>query len=154
MKFNVYLGTLGVFFQLLLVIGILLTFVSGFSQNLKLITTFCAMAPAIFPFIMCAIPESPMFYLKRNNEDKAREALQYFRGNDDINDEYSAMKVSVFLNFFSRQNIKIVINENFLGASANGTGAKIEAQRIVHQATVEGPGKRLFPHDCATIVRN
>lgn len=44
---------------------------------------------------MAFIPESPLFYLMKNNEESARRVLRFFRGKDiDIESEMIDLKVS------------------------------------------------------------
>lgn len=75
-------GRLGVFFQLLLVNGILFTYALGEFHNIIALTFPCALVPIIFAIIVFFMPESPVYNLKKKNDEKARKALQFFRGAD------------------------------------------------------------------------
>lgn len=89
-------GTLGVFFQLLLVIGILYVYCTGFIGDIVWISSLCAIGPVAFAAIMVFMPESPLFYINRNQEEEARKAMRYFRGPDyDIEPELDAFKEQV-----------------------------------------------------------
>lgn len=66
----------------MIVNGILVTFIFGISENIKIITIPCAAVPIIMALIMFFLPESPVYYMKRGNEEKARKSLQFFRGPD------------------------------------------------------------------------
>lgn len=89
-------GTLGVFFQLLLVIGILYVYCTGFIGDIVWISSLCAVGPVAFAAIMIFMPESPLFHLTRGNEDQARKSMRYFRGPDyDIEPEICEFKEQV-----------------------------------------------------------
>lgn len=76
----------------MIVNGILLTFVLGISENVKIITIPCAVIPIILAVVMFFLPESPVYFMKRGKEEKARKALQFFRGPDyNIDDEIKEM---------------------------------------------------------------
>ena len=90
------LGTLGVFFQLLLVIGILYAYCCGYARNVVVITILCGIAPLVFASIMIFMPESPLFYMTKNNEAAARKSMRFFRGPDyNIDPEINEFRVSV-----------------------------------------------------------
>ena len=92
--FQKILGMLGVFFQLLLVVGILCAYCSGFSENAVTISIICGVAPILFAVIMIFMPESPLFYILKDKEESARKVLRYFRGEDfDIQPEIRDFKV-------------------------------------------------------------
>lgn len=73
-------GRLGVFFQLLLVIGILVVYALGEFHSLKGLTLPCSVVPILFAVIIIFMPESPVFCLKKKKDEKARKALKFFRG--------------------------------------------------------------------------
>ncbi|KAF3426071.1 hypothetical protein E2986_00365 [Frieseomelitta varia] len=75
-------GTLGVFFQLLLVIGILYAYCCGYARNVLVISILCGIAPLVFASIMTFMPESPLYYMTKNNEAAARKSMRFFRGPD------------------------------------------------------------------------
>ncbi|XP_066582650.1 facilitated trehalose transporter Tret1-like [Prorops nasuta] len=86
-------GTLGVFFQLLLVIGILYTYCTGFAQSILWISLLCCLSSVLLVIIMLFIPESPLFFMIKGREDNARKAMRFFRGpNFDIEPEMSGFK--------------------------------------------------------------
>jgi sugar porter (SP) family MFS transporter len=75
-------GTLGSYFQLMLTIGILITYVLGAAiQNMKTLSIISAFMPLIFFAVFFFMPESPVYYLKKDNEDAARKSLVRLRGN-------------------------------------------------------------------------
>lgn len=86
-------GTLGVFFQLLLVIGILYAYVCGYTRNVVWTSVLCGIAPIVFAVLMFFMPESPLYFLTKNQEAKALKAMRVFRGPDfDIQPEIAAFK--------------------------------------------------------------
>ncbi|XP_033362154.1 facilitated trehalose transporter Tret1-like [Bombus vosnesenskii] len=86
-------GTLGVFFQLLLVIGILYAYCCGYARNIVVISILCGIAPLLFASIMTFMPESPLFYMAKDNEEAAKKSMRFFRGSEyDIDPEISAFK--------------------------------------------------------------
>lgn len=85
-------GRLGVFFQLLLVIGILFAYALGEFHNLKALTLPCGVVPIIFALIIFFLPESPVYSLKKKKEEKARKALVFYRGpNYNVDSELKEM---------------------------------------------------------------
>ncbi|CAK9814494.1 Facilitated trehalose transporter Tret1 [Anthophora quadrimaculata] len=73
-------GTLGSYFQLLLTVGILLTYVLGPLVNMRILSIICAIEVLIFFGIFVFMPESPIFYLKKGTENSARKSLIRLRG--------------------------------------------------------------------------
>lgn len=87
-------GALGVLFQFMIVTGILLVYILGIAENVKVVTIPCAAIPVVLAIVMFFMPESPVYYLKRGKEEKARKSLQFFRGKDyNIDDEIKEMAV-------------------------------------------------------------
>lgn len=84
----------GVFFQLLLVLGILYAYCTGFTRDVVAISSLCCIAPIVFGIAMIFMPESPLYYLTKNKEEEARKSMKFFRGPDfDIEPEMEAFKV-------------------------------------------------------------
>ncbi|KAL6422859.1 hypothetical protein ACFW04_010412 [Cataglyphis niger] len=89
-------GMTGVFFQLLLVLGILYTYCTGFTGDVVAISSLCCIAPIVFGVVMIFMPESPLFYMTKNKEEQARKSMRFFRGPDfDIEPEMDAFKKQV-----------------------------------------------------------
>ncbi|XP_076650151.1 facilitated trehalose transporter Tret1 [Halictus rubicundus] len=68
-------GSLGSYFQLLLTIGIFLSYLLGNWVNMFTLSIISAIAPLVFFVIFLFMPESPTYYLKKGNEDAARKSL-------------------------------------------------------------------------------
>ncbi|XP_076665642.1 facilitated trehalose transporter Tret1-2 homolog [Andrena cerasifolii] len=106
-------GSLGNYFQLLLCVGILLSYVLGSAMNMRILSIISAIVPLIFFAIFVFMPESPIYYLKKGNEEAARQSLIKLRGahynvDDELQshkealDKTGAQKVSFLTMFKSR----------------------------------------------------
>nr|NP_611234.1 uncharacterized protein Dmel_CG6484 [Drosophila melanogaster]AAF57829.1 uncharacterized protein Dmel_CG6484 [Drosophila melanogaster]AAL13664.1 GH21490p [Drosophila melanogaster]ACL90242.1 CG6484-PA [synthetic construct] len=81
-------GTIGSFFQLLIVSGVLYGYLVGAFLPLLTINILCAILPVIFAIIHFFMPESPVYLAMKGRNDDAAKALQWLRGKDaDIDDE-------------------------------------------------------------------
>ncbi|XP_035721654.1 facilitated trehalose transporter Tret1-like isoform X1 [Vespa mandarinia] len=74
-------GSVGSYFQLLLSVGILLTYLLGTCVNMFYLSIICAAVPIIFCIIFFFMPETPTFYLMKGNENAARASYIRLRGN-------------------------------------------------------------------------
>lgn len=106
-------GTLGAYFQFQLNIGILFTYVVGYFVAVFWLSIACAVIPIVFGACVLFLPESPVYLLKTGYKTKARESLQWFRGEyydvqPEINemqknlDEIAAEKVPMLEAFSSK----------------------------------------------------
>ncbi|KAL0134631.1 hypothetical protein PUN28_001438 [Cardiocondyla obscurior] len=74
-------GTLGSFFQLMLTIGILASYIFGdVIDNMKTLSIISAIMPLIFFGVFFFMPETPVYYLKKNNEEDAKKSMIRLRG--------------------------------------------------------------------------
>lgn len=73
-------GSLGSYFQLLLTVGILLSYLLGTVVNMFQLSIISAIVPIIFCVVFSFMPETPMYYLKKGNEDAARASYIRLRG--------------------------------------------------------------------------
>ena len=73
-------GTLGSYFQLMLTVGILLTYALGPQINMFQLSMISATIPIIFFGVFFFMPETPIYYLKKGDEDAARASLVRLRG--------------------------------------------------------------------------
>lgn len=73
-------GTLGTFFQLLLVIGILYTYAIGSYVKVFVLSILCGILPIIFAIVFFFMPETPYYLVKANKIDEAARALVWLRG--------------------------------------------------------------------------
>lgn len=75
-------GTLGTFFQLLLVVGILYSYIAGCIMSVLLYTITCAAIPIAFFIVFFFQPETPVYLLRKEKDDQAKKSLQRLRGKD------------------------------------------------------------------------
>ncbi|XP_053970928.1 facilitated trehalose transporter Tret1-like [Hylaeus volcanicus] len=81
-------GRLGSYFQLLLTVGILLSYVLGTLVNIRDLSIISAIMPLVFFGVFMFMPETPIYYLKKGNKECARKSLIRLRGEQyDIDDE-------------------------------------------------------------------
>lgn len=73
-------GTLGSFFQLLVIAGILFVYIIGPLMTLFWTNIVCALIPLIFGAIFFFMPESPVYLLIEKRDDEAIAALKWLRG--------------------------------------------------------------------------
>lgn len=73
-------GTLGSFFQLLLTVGILFTYILGNFISIRNVSIVSAVVPLVFFGVFFFMPETPYYYLKKGNEEAARKSLLKLRG--------------------------------------------------------------------------
>ncbi|XP_078032540.1 facilitated trehalose transporter Tret1-like [Augochlora pura] len=89
-------GTLGVFFQLFLVTGVLYAYCCGYSKNIAIVSILCGLPPVLFAVLMFFMPESPMYFTARGNIEAAKKSMRFFRGPDfDIEPEIAAFAEEV-----------------------------------------------------------
>nr|XP_018902336.1 PREDICTED: facilitated trehalose transporter Tret1-2 homolog isoform X1 [Bemisia tabaci] len=85
-------GTLGTYFQLQIVIGILFVYLIGSILNTFWMSITCAVIPLVYAGLMGLMPESPTFHFKKGEVENAKMSLQWFRGPEyDINGEIKEM---------------------------------------------------------------
>ncbi|XP_076288857.1 facilitated trehalose transporter Tret1-2 homolog [Lasioglossum baleicum] len=68
-------GSLGSYFQLLLTVGIFLSYLLGNWISMFALSIVSAIAPLVFFVVFIFMPESPRYYLQKGNEDAARKSL-------------------------------------------------------------------------------
>ncbi|XP_049808853.1 facilitated trehalose transporter Tret1-like isoform X2 [Schistocerca nitens] len=73
-------GALGVFYQLMLTLGVLYVYVVGCWSDLKWLSLCCGIIPIVFFLLFCGAPESPVYLLENNHREDAIQALQWLRG--------------------------------------------------------------------------
>jgi SP family facilitated glucose transporter-like MFS transporter 8 len=89
-------GTLGSYFQLMLTIGILAAYVLGNFLNMRHLSIISAIVPLIFFATFFFMPETPIYYLKKDKEEDARKSLIKLRGSQyDIESELQAHRQGI-----------------------------------------------------------
>lgn len=101
-------GSLGSYFQLLLTVGILCSYILGNYVNMFVLSIISAIAPLLFFAVFMFMPETPMYYLKKGKEDAARSSLLWLRGsNYNVEHELQSQKAS--LEEASNNNISFMV---------------------------------------------
>ncbi|KYN39786.1 Facilitated trehalose transporter Tret1-2 like protein, partial [Trachymyrmex septentrionalis] len=122
-------GTTGTFFQLLIVLGILYVYITGFTENVIAISSLCCIAPIVFGVALSFMPESPLFYLTINKEEDARKSMRFFRGPDfDIEPEITAFKEQVERSKFQRVALSTFMREPVLKTLGVAYGLMVAQQ--------------------------
>lgn len=102
-------GTLGSFFQLMLTVGILITYILGaILKDMMILSIISAIVPLIFFAIFFFMPETPVYHLKKGNDDAARKSLVRLRGHQyDVDTELQQHQAA--LEEASRHNISFLV---------------------------------------------
>lgn len=89
-------GSLGSYFQLMVTIGILFAYCTGALLPVKIYTITCAAWVVIFAMVFVFQPETPLYYIRKGNLDKARASLRKIRGVDcNIDSELASIEAEV-----------------------------------------------------------
>lgn len=75
-------GTLGSYFQLMMVIGILLVYCIGSYVSVFVLNLICAVIPLIFGAIFVFMPESPTYLVAVGKKEEAAKSLKWLRGSE------------------------------------------------------------------------
>lgn len=75
-------GSLGSYFQLMLCVGILLSYVLGSAVSMFTLSLISAVVPLVFFGVFFFMPETPAYYLKKGNVNAARQSYRWLRGPD------------------------------------------------------------------------
>ncbi|XP_022901574.2 facilitated trehalose transporter Tret1-like [Onthophagus taurus] len=91
-------GTLGCLTQLMISFGLFFDVIIGKYADIKTYTLCCFGVPFVFIAFFIFMPETPVYYLKKNNVEEARKVLLKLRGNNyDIETEIIEIKQSLDL---------------------------------------------------------
>lgn len=124
-------GTLVGFFQLFIVIGILISSLAdyffAFGSHWRWMLGFAVVPAAIFFISIFFLPESPRWLLGNNQEEKARAVLQKVRSNVNVELELNAMKQNVSQ---ERENWRMLFRPWLLPAVSVGFGIAILQQVV------------------------
>ncbi|XP_049780356.1 facilitated trehalose transporter Tret1-like [Schistocerca cancellata] len=86
-------ATLGSFFQLMVVVGVLFVYIVGRECNLFWMSAICGLVPIVFGAAFVFMPETPAYYLGKGKEDAARKSLLWLRGTEcDLEQDIAQMK--------------------------------------------------------------
>jgi len=96
-------GFLGIFFQLSICCGILLTSLMGIGLKWRLIAAILEIFPLVFVSSMIFVPESPYHLVKKGRKAEALKSLIWLRGNEfDIESELNQLEASVQVELASK----------------------------------------------------
>jgi len=73
-------GALGSYFQVMLTVGILYTYVVGAIADYVWLGILSGIIPVVFFVTFLQVPESPTYLMKKHRNEDAQKALQYYRG--------------------------------------------------------------------------
>lgn len=100
-------GTIGSFFQLLIITGILFVYLIGPFMSVFWTNIVCAMLPLLFGAIFFFMPESPVYLVIENREDEAMESLKWLRGSSyDPREEVDQLKQELLENETEKISLK------------------------------------------------
>lgn len=86
-------GTLGSYFQLMMVIGILFVYCIGSYVDVFVLNVVSAIIPLIFGAIFVFMPESPTYLVAKGKKDEAAKSLRWLRGPEyDISQELAELQ--------------------------------------------------------------
>lgn len=88
-------GRLGSYFQLMVVTGILYTYILGKYMDPTRYSVMCLCVPVVFFVMFIYQPESPVYYLKKSRYEDARNSLARLRNTEDVADELVRLESSV-----------------------------------------------------------
>lgn len=75
-------GTLGSYFQLMMVIGILFVYVIGSYVTVFVLNLICAVIPLVFGAIFVFMPETPTYLIAKGKKEEAAKSLKWLRGDE------------------------------------------------------------------------
>lgn len=74
-------GVVGTFFQLLIIAGILFSYIVGAYLPVFLYSIICGVIPPVFGIIFSFMPESPVYLVAEGRDDDAKKSFKWLRGN-------------------------------------------------------------------------
>lgn len=87
-------GTLASYLQLMVTVGILFVYVIGHFFPMKTYNVICAILPLIFGAVFIWMPESPHYWIIKNQVEKAESSLKWLRGDQyNYNDELIEIQI-------------------------------------------------------------
>ncbi|XP_031787825.1 facilitated trehalose transporter Tret1-2 homolog isoform X1 [Nasonia vitripennis] len=153
-------GTLGSYFQLMLTVGILVSYVLGPMVSMFQLSLISTVIPVIFFCVFFFMPETPIYYLKKGNLDAARASMVRLRGphynvepeiqaQQEILDEAKRNSVSFFEAIQGKAAIKGLIIGFGLMFFQQLSGVNAI---IFYASTIFGKADKSIPPTTATII--
>lgn len=75
-------GSLGSYFQLMLVIGVLFSYIVGAKSSVFVLNLVCAAIPLVFGAIFMFMPETPSYLISKGKKEAAAKSLSWLRGSE------------------------------------------------------------------------
>lgn len=105
-------GAIGSFFQLLISLGILFSYVVGAYLSVYVMSILCGIMPIIFGLVFIFMPESPTYLVIKNRNADAIKSLKWLRGNDyDPSSEIDELKEHMSQEMNEKVSFKDAIKE-------------------------------------------
>ncbi|KAL1138038.1 hypothetical protein AAG570_009733 [Ranatra chinensis] len=112
-------GTLGSYFQILLVAGIVYTYIMGAICHYKILSVVCALVSIVFLAAFFKAPETPVYLLKKGKKAEAEVALVRLRGNRyDIYSELDNLQMELNKHGGSGASFSLMLFQQFAGINA------------------------------------
>ncbi|XP_023030007.1 facilitated trehalose transporter Tret1 [Leptinotarsa decemlineata] len=88
-------GTWGNIINVFIYFGIFLINVIGAYCDVKQTAYISIGLPIFYIAIMCFMPESPYYFVKKNDEENAKKSLRWLRGKTDVDEIYKKLKSDI-----------------------------------------------------------
>lgn len=75
-------GSLGSYFQLMLVVGVLFSYIVGAKSSVFVLNLVCAAIPLVFGAIFMFMPETPSYLISKGKKEAAAKSLSWLRGSE------------------------------------------------------------------------
>lgn len=86
-------GSLGSYFQLMMVIGILFVYLVGAWASVFALSIICGVIPLIFGAIFVFMPETPLYLMSKGRKEDAAKSLRWLRGSEyDYSEELAGLQ--------------------------------------------------------------
>merc|ERR1719369_1687815 len=90
-------GALSSVMQVMTMLGLLFTYILGALLSWRTLSWICLTVPVLAIPCLAIIPQSPIFLLQQNREDKARSALRFYKGQSELLVDKEITKLSEVL---------------------------------------------------------
>merc|ERR1719209_1074048 len=88
-------GLLGACVQLMVVFGVMLVIVMGLAHNWRWVSIACLLMIVIWAVCLLFVPETPAHFISKGEDAAAREALEWLRGTNRVDQEFYQIKRSL-----------------------------------------------------------
>merc|ERR1719323_112699 len=88
-------GLLGACVQLMVVFGVMLVIVMGLTENWRWVSIACLLMIVIWATSLLFVPETPAHFISNGQDSAAREALEWLRGTNRVDQEFYQIKRSL-----------------------------------------------------------